>query len=50
MTATGAAILTGLFGVGGGGLASYKMHRRVGDLSNFDFRPICNGPMNYGRI
>ncbi|XXQ31033.1 Transmembrane and coiled-coil domain-containing protein 4 [Plasmodiophora brassicae] len=41
-TTTGAAILTGLFGVGGGGLASYKMHRRVGDLSNFDFRPICN--------
>eukprot|EP00474_Spongospora_subterranea_P002556 CRZ03014.1 hypothetical protein [Spongospora subterranea] len=41
-SATGAAIVTGLFGVGGGGLASYKMHRRVGALSNFEFTPISS--------
>jgi len=42
-SATGIAIITSIFGAAGGGLAGYKMKRRIGGLEEFRFVPIRMG-------
>lgn len=36
-TATGVAVIGSLFGMAGGGLVGYKMHKRVGEIEEFSF-------------
>jgi len=51
---TSAAVVTTIFGVGGGGLAAYKMQRRTQGLTEFEFcretkgRPDRRGSRNVG--
>jgi hypothetical protein len=46
---TSTAAMTAIFGVGGGGLAAYKMHRRTEGLTEFEFRKETNRQtMNQG--
>lgn len=37
---TGATVIGSLFGVAGGGLTGYKMHKRVGDIEEFEFHEL----------
>lgn len=50
-TLTSAVVVTTIFGVGGGGLAAYKMHRRTQGLTEFEFRketdPIPNSRQSH---
>ncbi|KAG2218017.1 hypothetical protein INT45_010814 [Circinella minor] len=41
-TAGGVALMTSLFGLTGGGLAGWKMHRRMQGLQEFGFQQILN--------
>ncbi|KAF9023770.1 hypothetical protein BGZ52_012120 [Haplosporangium bisporale] len=43
-TTAGLAVMTSLFGLAGGGLAGYKMHRRNKDLKVLSFVPIVKDP------
>lgn len=43
-TAGGVALVTTLFGLTGGGLAGWKMHRRMNGLEEFGFTRILNDP------
>ncbi|KAK3828553.1 MAG: hypothetical protein J3Q66DRAFT_14819 [Benniella sp.] len=43
-TTTGIAVMASLFGLAGGGLAGYKMHRRTKDLKVLSFTPILKDP------
>ncbi|KAG1461792.1 hypothetical protein G6F46_004664 [Rhizopus delemar] len=43
-TAGGVALVTSLFGLTGGGLAGWKMHRRMKGISVFEFQQILNDP------
>ncbi|KAI9254675.1 hypothetical protein BY458DRAFT_480852 [Sporodiniella umbellata] len=43
-TAGGVALVTSLFGLTGGGLAGWKMHRRMKGISEFEFTRILNDP------
>jgi hypothetical protein len=43
-TAGGVALVTTLFGLTGGGLAGWKMHRRMNGLEEFGFKRILNDP------
>ncbi|KAF9186074.1 hypothetical protein BGZ51_002262 [Haplosporangium sp. Z 767] len=40
----GIAVMASLFGLAGGGLAGYKMHRRTKDLKELSFTPIVKDP------
>jgi hypothetical protein len=42
VTLTSTAVVTTIFGVGGGSLAAYKMQRRTQGLTEFDFRKETN--------
>nr|XP_018904904.1 PREDICTED: transmembrane and coiled-coil domain-containing protein 4-like isoform X2 [Bemisia tabaci] len=41
-SAAGAAVVGSLFGVAGAGLTSFKMHKRVGDIEEFEFKYLTN--------
>ncbi|KAG0039934.1 hypothetical protein BGZ82_006047 [Podila clonocystis] len=43
-TTAGLAVMTSLFGLAGGGLAGYKVHRRNKDLKVLSFVPIVKDP------
>ncbi|KAF9102005.1 hypothetical protein BGX29_005060 [Mortierella sp. GBA35] len=43
-TTAGIAVMASLFGLAGGGLAGYKMHRRNKDLKVLSFTPIVKDP------
>ena len=43
VTLTSSAVVTTIFGVGGGSLAAYKMQRRTQGLTEFEFRKETNG-------
>ncbi|KAG0066044.1 hypothetical protein BKA57DRAFT_457257 [Linnemannia elongata] len=43
-TTAGIAVMASLFGLAGGGLAGYKMHRRTKDLKVLSFTPIVKDP------
>ncbi|KAF9997985.1 hypothetical protein BGZ65_006456 [Modicella reniformis] len=43
-TTAGIAVMASLFGLAGGGLAGYKMHRRTKDLKELSFVPILEDP------
>ncbi|KAF9327827.1 hypothetical protein BG006_008923 [Podila minutissima] len=43
-TTAGLAVMTSLFGLAGGGLAGYKIHRRNKDLKVLSFVPIVKDP------
>ncbi|KAI8982208.1 hypothetical protein BDF20DRAFT_987148 [Mycotypha africana] len=43
-TAGGVVLVTGLFGLTGGGLAGWKMHRRMKGIEDFRFQQILNDP------
>lgn len=43
-TAGGIALVTSLFGLTGGGLAGWKMHKRMKGLEEFEFKQILNDP------
>ncbi|KAF8941464.1 hypothetical protein BGZ58_008739 [Dissophora ornata] len=43
-TTAGIAVMASLFGLAGGGLAGYKMHRRTKDLKVLSFIPIVKDP------
>ncbi|KAG0226515.1 hypothetical protein BGX31_007272 [Mortierella sp. GBA43] len=43
-TTAGIAVMASLFGLAGGGLAGYKMHRRTKDLKVLSFVPILKDP------
>ncbi|KAG0361241.1 hypothetical protein BC939DRAFT_463075 [Gamsiella multidivaricata] len=43
-TTAGIAVMASLFGLAGGGLAGYKMHRRTKDLKTLSFVPIVKDP------
>ncbi|KAF9935581.1 hypothetical protein BGZ67_003347 [Mortierella alpina] len=43
-TTAGIAVMASLFGLAGGGLAGYKMHRRTRDLKVLSFTPIVKDP------
>ncbi|GAA5796783.1 hypothetical protein HPULCUR_002158 [Helicostylum pulchrum] len=43
-TAGGVALVTSLFGLTGGGLAGWKMHRRMKGIEQFEFKQILNDP------
>ncbi|KAF9926320.1 hypothetical protein FBU30_004087 [Linnemannia zychae] len=43
-TTAGIAVMASLFGLAGGGLAGYKMHRRTKDLRVLSFTPIIKDP------
>lgn len=43
-TAGGIALVTSLFGLTGGGLAGWKMHKRMKGIEEFGFRQILNDP------
>ncbi|KAG0214650.1 hypothetical protein BGX28_001688 [Mortierella sp. GBA30] len=43
-TTAGIAVMASLFGLAGGGLAGYKMHRRTKDLKALSFTPIVKDP------
>lgn len=36
----GAAVIGSLFGVAGAGLSGFKMKRRVGEVEEFEFKPL----------
>ncbi|KAF9110598.1 hypothetical protein BGX27_006123 [Mortierella sp. AM989] len=43
-TTAGIAVMTSLFGLAGGGLAGYKMHRRTKDLKELSFTQVVEDP------
>ncbi|CEP13103.1 hypothetical protein [Parasitella parasitica] len=43
-TAGGVALVTSLFGLTGGGLAGWKMHKRMKGIEEFEFKQILNDP------
>ncbi|KAI8876389.1 DUF726-domain-containing protein [Backusella circina FSU 941] len=43
-TAGGVALVTSLFGLTGGGLTGWKMHRRVKNIEDFEFKQILTDP------
>ncbi|KAG0235077.1 hypothetical protein BGW42_005870 [Actinomortierella wolfii] len=43
-TTAGIAVMTSLFGLSGGGLAAYKMHRLHKDLKELSFTPLIKDP------
>lgn len=43
-TAGGVALVTSLFGLTGGGLAGWKMHRRMKGVEEFGFKQILTDP------
>ncbi|KAI8375199.1 hypothetical protein BD560DRAFT_488819 [Blakeslea trispora] len=43
-TAGGVTLVTSLFGLTGGGLTGWKMHKRVKGLEQFEFKQILNDP------
>lgn len=43
-TAGGVALVTSLFGLTGGGLAGWKMHKRMKGVEEFEFKQILNDP------
>ncbi|CAO1627443.1 unnamed protein product [Sympodiomycopsis kandeliae] len=47
-TSGGIIMLGTLFGVAGGGLASYRVHRRLRGLDSFEFRPLTNATTESG--
>jgi hypothetical protein len=46
-TLTSAAVVTTIFGVGGGGLAAYKMQRRTQGVTEFEFNKETDASMDY---
>ncbi|KAI8049136.1 uncharacterized protein B0P05DRAFT_575912 [Gilbertella persicaria] len=43
-TAGGVALVTSLFGLTGGGLAGWKMHKRIKGVEQFEFKQILHDP------
>ncbi|KAF9345528.1 hypothetical protein BGX26_003023 [Mortierella sp. AD094] len=43
-TTAGIAVMASLFGLAGGGLAGYKMHRRIKDLKELSFSQVVEDP------
>jgi hypothetical protein len=37
---TGAAVIGSLFGVAGAGLSGFKMQKRVGEVEEFEIKPL----------
>jgi hypothetical protein len=42
MIISGAAVIGSLFGVAGAGLSGFKMQKRVGDVEEFEIKPLRN--------